>query len=53
VLGGREQCTVAALRARAVGHDVSIRSTNASKVGAHATSSADFNAHLAEVTQQA
>ncbi len=27
VLGGKENCTVAALRARAVGHDVSIRST--------------------------
>ena len=50
VLGGREQCTVRALRARAAGHDVSIRSTNASKVGAHATAAADFSAHLHEVT---
>ena len=29
ILGGRENCTVGALRANAEGHDVSIRSTNA------------------------
>ncbi|MGH9060872.1 MAG: amidohydrolase family protein, partial [Acidimicrobiales bacterium] len=27
-LGGREACTVGALRARAVGHDIAIRSTS-------------------------
>jgi hypothetical protein len=43
VLGGRESCTVGALRAKAAGHDVSIRSTNATKVGQHATSVADFS----------
>ena len=42
VLGGREKCTVGALRASAVGHDVAIRSTNASKVGAHATLATDL-----------
>jgi hypothetical protein len=42
VQGGREQCTVGALRARAVGHDVSIRSTNAAKVGHHATRAVDL-----------
>ncbi len=36
-LGGRENCTVGALRANAAGHDVAIRSTNASNVGGHAT----------------
>jgi Amidohydrolase len=36
ILGGREQCTVGARRAKAVGHDVSIRSTNARTVGQHA-----------------
>jgi len=42
VLGGRENCTVGALRLKAAGHDVSIRSTNASKVGHHATKSTDL-----------
>jgi hypothetical protein len=42
-LGGRESCTVGALRARAAGHDVSIRSTNASKVGKHAARSVDLS----------
>jgi hypothetical protein len=42
ILGGREQCTVGALRARAKGHDVSIRSTNASNVGRHAARSVDL-----------
>jgi predicted TIM-barrel fold metal-dependent hydrolase len=41
-LGGRENCTVAALRANAAGHDVAIRSTNASKVGQHATKALDL-----------
>jgi len=38
----KEDCTVGALRRRAAGHDVSIRSTNASKVGRHATRSVDL-----------
>jgi predicted TIM-barrel fold metal-dependent hydrolase len=42
-LGGRESCTVGALRTRAAGHDVSIRSTNASKVGQHAARSVDLS----------
>jgi hypothetical protein len=40
--GGRENCTVGALRARAAGHDVSIRSTNARKIGQHAARSVDL-----------
>jgi hypothetical protein len=42
-LGGREQCTVGALRAKAVGHDVSIRSTSAAKVGQHASRAVDLS----------
>ena len=41
-LGGRDNCTVGALRARAVGHDVSIRSVAPEKVGAHAALAADL-----------
>jgi hypothetical protein len=41
-LGGRENCTVSALRTKAAGHDVSIRSTNATKVGQHATRAVDL-----------
>ncbi len=41
-LGGRENCTVGALRQQAVGHDVAIRSTGARNVGQHANKSADF-----------
>jgi hypothetical protein len=41
-LGGRESCTVGALRSTAVGHDVSIRSTNAGKVGHHAARAVDL-----------
>ncbi len=44
VLGGRDNCTVGALRAGAAGHDVSERSTNASKVGGHKTLSTDLAA---------
>jgi hypothetical protein len=40
----RDQATVGALRQRAAGHDVAIRSTNASKVGQHATRSVDLGA---------
>jgi hypothetical protein len=40
--GGRENCTVGALRARAAGHDVSLRSVKADKVGQHATRSVDL-----------
>jgi hypothetical protein len=43
VLGGKENCTVAALRARAIGHDVAIRSTNASRVGHHAARAVDLS----------
>jgi predicted TIM-barrel fold metal-dependent hydrolase len=46
--GGRDACTVGALRRRAAGHDVAIRSTNASKVGAHATLAADLGAHVSQ-----
>ncbi len=38
----REECTVGALRRKAAGHDVSIRSRNASHVGRHATLSVDL-----------
>ena len=41
-LGGRENCTVGALRARAAGHDVAIRSVNAGNVGKHATRAVDL-----------
>jgi len=40
--GGKENCTVGALRAAVAGHDVSIRSTNASHVGKHEATSAAF-----------
>ena len=43
VLGGKERCTVGALRASVAGHDVSIRSTNAAHVGQHGNTSADFH----------
>jgi hypothetical protein len=42
VHGGRENCTVGALRAKAAGHDVSIRSVNKEKVGQHAARSVDL-----------
>jgi predicted TIM-barrel fold metal-dependent hydrolase len=38
----REECTVGALRERAAGHDVGIRSTNASHVGAHKALATDL-----------
>jgi predicted TIM-barrel fold metal-dependent hydrolase len=38
----REECTVGALRERAAGHDISIRSTNRSHVGAHKALSTDL-----------
>jgi hypothetical protein len=44
VQGGRENCTVGALRARAKGHDVSIKSTNPAKVGQHKVQSVDLAA---------
>jgi predicted TIM-barrel fold metal-dependent hydrolase len=40
----REECTVGALRQQAAGHDVSIRSTNRSHVGAHRSLSTDLEA---------
>jgi predicted TIM-barrel fold metal-dependent hydrolase len=39
----REECTVGALRERAAGHDISIRSTNRSHVGAHKALSTDLS----------
>jgi predicted TIM-barrel fold metal-dependent hydrolase len=42
----KEQCTVGALRQRAAGHDTSIRSTNRSKVGAHATRAMDLRGNV-------
>jgi predicted TIM-barrel fold metal-dependent hydrolase len=41
-LGGRQNATVGALRARAIGHDVAIRSTNATAVGHHASRAIDL-----------
>src|SRR3954447_10170055 len=40
-LGGKRNCTVGALRATALGHDVEIRSTNASNVGRHKSNAVD------------
>lgn len=40
--GGRDSCTVGALRARAAGHDVAIRSVTANKVGRHAARAVDL-----------
>jgi predicted TIM-barrel fold metal-dependent hydrolase len=40
--GGRASCTVGALRARAAGHDVSLRSVKPENVGRHATRSLDL-----------
>jgi len=40
----REECTVGALRGRAAGHDVSIRSTNSAHVGRHAKRAVDLGA---------
>jgi hypothetical protein len=42
-LGGKQNCTGGALRARAVDHDVSIRSTNAASVGQHAARAVDLS----------
>jgi predicted TIM-barrel fold metal-dependent hydrolase len=44
IMGGRERCTVGALRQRAAGHDVSVRSVDAGQVGRHATRSVDLMA---------
>jgi predicted TIM-barrel fold metal-dependent hydrolase len=41
-LGGKQNCTVGALRASARGHDVAIRSTNAGNVGHHKALAADL-----------
>ena len=41
-LGGKENCTVGALRALAPDHDVAIRSVSPDTVGAHATKSTDL-----------
>jgi predicted TIM-barrel fold metal-dependent hydrolase len=40
--GGRDNCTVGALRARAVGHDVAIRSVKPGDIGGHANRSVDL-----------
>jgi hypothetical protein len=42
VLGGKETCTVGSLRARAVGHDVTIRSQVRDGVAKRGTRSADL-----------
>jgi hypothetical protein len=42
-LGGRENCTVGALRARAEGHDVAIRSVKPDAVGRHASRAVDLS----------
>ncbi|HVN50072.1 MAG TPA: hypothetical protein VMT43_01500, partial [Acidimicrobiales bacterium] len=42
LLGGRDACTVGGLRTRAMGHDVSIRSTAPDTVGKHATKAVDL-----------
>ena len=42
-LGGKQNCTVGALRESARGHDVSIRSTNATKVGQHKALATDLS----------
>ncbi|MCB1284330.1 MAG: amidohydrolase, partial [Microthrixaceae bacterium] len=47
VLGGRENCTVAALRANAAGHDVSIRSTKAKVNSGNVVRSNELGAALA------
>ena len=44
LLGGKDHCTVAARRARAAGHDVSIRSVRPDLVGAQRTRAADLAA---------
>jgi predicted TIM-barrel fold metal-dependent hydrolase len=50
LFGGREACTVGALRARAAGHDVSIRSTSTRAVGAHRTQATDLQAAASRST---
>jgi predicted TIM-barrel fold metal-dependent hydrolase len=42
ILGGREKCTVGALRETAKDHDVAIRSVNASNIGKHAALATDL-----------
>jgi hypothetical protein len=41
-LGGKQNCTVGALRAQAEGHDVSQRSVKPENVGKHATRALDL-----------
>ena len=41
-LGGKEHCTVGALRAQAVGHDVSIKARNLDSIGKRGTRSVDL-----------
>jgi predicted TIM-barrel fold metal-dependent hydrolase len=41
-LGGKENCTVGALRMKAAGHDVSMRSTRADTIGKHAARAVDL-----------
>ena len=41
-LGGKDNCTVGALRAQAQGHDVAIRSVSADTVGKHAALATDL-----------
>ena len=42
ILGGKANCTVGALREKAKGHDVAIRSVNASNIGKHAALATDL-----------
>ena len=42
VLGGRDACTVGALRARAVGHDISIQAKARQAPGTGATKASDL-----------
>jgi len=42
VLGGKENCTVGALREKAMGHDVSIQSRNMESIGKRGTKSVDL-----------
>jgi hypothetical protein len=48
VLGGRDACTVGALRASAAGHDVSIRSTKAKAAADGVVKSSDLTAAFAK-----
>ena len=48
VLGGKENCTVGALRQKAMGHDVSIQSRNMESIAKRGTKSVDLMAGFKE-----